>query len=177
MATPMAYGGSQARGLVVATTASLTPQPHQHQIWTASVTYTTTHDNARSLTHWARPGIEPATSWFLVGFVSTRNELFIWKECLDITFQSEVWKLVLWISNWILYTSWGFEKNFYYTFWCCIWVETICASWQVRAIPSFHRYFLLSFMCWSGLWGWRMRKAGVLELLNEWDETYEQGNK
>ena len=34
-------------------------------------TYTTAHGNAGSLTHWARPGIEPATSWFPVGFVST----------------------------------------------------------------------------------------------------------
>ena len=32
-------------------------------------TYTTAHGNTRSLTHWARPGIEPTTSWFLVGFV------------------------------------------------------------------------------------------------------------
>ena len=28
------------------------------------------HGNAGSLTHGARPGIEPATSWFLVGFVN-----------------------------------------------------------------------------------------------------------
>ena len=27
--------------------------------------------NTRSLTHWARPGIEPEISWFLVRFVST----------------------------------------------------------------------------------------------------------
>ena len=33
--------------------------------------YTTVHDNAGSLTHWARPGIELATLWFLVGFIST----------------------------------------------------------------------------------------------------------
>ena len=33
------------------------------------MTYTT-HGNARSLTHRARPGIEPATSWFLVGLVN-----------------------------------------------------------------------------------------------------------
>ena len=32
--------------------------------------YTTTHSNTGSLTHWARPGIEPTTSWFPVGFVS-----------------------------------------------------------------------------------------------------------
>ena len=28
------------------------------------------HSNASSLAHWARPGIETATSWFLVGFVN-----------------------------------------------------------------------------------------------------------
>ena len=35
-----------------------------------SAVYTTTHGNTRSLTHWARPGIEPASSWILVGFVN-----------------------------------------------------------------------------------------------------------
>ena len=35
-----------------------------------SAAYTTAHGNVRSLTHRARPGIEPATSWFLVRFVS-----------------------------------------------------------------------------------------------------------
>ena len=30
--------------------------PQQHRIWAASVTYTTACNNARSLTHWARPG-------------------------------------------------------------------------------------------------------------------------
>ena len=41
------------------------------QIWTASSTYTTAQGNTRSLTHWARPGLEPTTSWFLVRFIST----------------------------------------------------------------------------------------------------------
>ena len=47
-----------------------TPEPQQHQIQAASVTHTTAHGSAGSLTHRARPGIEPATSWFLVGFVN-----------------------------------------------------------------------------------------------------------
>ena len=47
------------------------PQPQQWQIQATSVTYTTDHGNTGSLTHWARPGIELTTSWFLVGFVST----------------------------------------------------------------------------------------------------------
>ena len=43
-------------------------QPEPHQIQAESVTYTIAHGNARSLTHWARPGIEPAFSGILVGF-------------------------------------------------------------------------------------------------------------
>ena len=35
-----------------------------------SSTYAAAHGHAGSLTHGARPGIHPATSWFLVGFVS-----------------------------------------------------------------------------------------------------------
>ena len=51
-AIPSAYGGSQAKGPIRATAASL------YHIYS----------NARSLTHWTRPGNKPATSWFLVGF-------------------------------------------------------------------------------------------------------------
>ena len=48
-----------------------TPQSQQRGIPATSAVYTTAHGNARSLTHWVRPGIEPETSWFLAGFVST----------------------------------------------------------------------------------------------------------
>ena len=44
--------------------------PQQRQIRAASAIYITAHGNARSLTHRAMPGIEPATLWFLVGFIS-----------------------------------------------------------------------------------------------------------
>jgi len=57
----VAYGGSQARGIIGATA----PGPGN------------SHSNVRSLTHWVRPGIKPATSWFLDGFISVaaRQEL------------------------------------------------------------------------------------------------------
>ena len=48
-----------------------TPQPEQRQIQATSATYTAAHSDTGSLTHCARPGIEPTTSWFLVGFIST----------------------------------------------------------------------------------------------------------
>ena len=47
-----------------------TPEPQQRGIWAQSVTYTTAHGTTGSLTHWARPEIKPAISWFLVGFIS-----------------------------------------------------------------------------------------------------------
>jgi len=50
------------------------PQPQQHGIWAASATYTTAHRNTGSLTHWARPGIELASSWMLVRFVSSEPQ-------------------------------------------------------------------------------------------------------
>ena len=38
-------------------------QPQQRQIQGKSPTHTIVHSNARSLTHWARPGIKPSSSW------------------------------------------------------------------------------------------------------------------
>ena len=60
---PSAYGSSQARGQIWATA-----QPQQHQMGAESVTYTPAHGNTGSLIHWARPGIESASSWILIRF-------------------------------------------------------------------------------------------------------------
>ena len=53
------------------------PQPQPRQIQASSATYTTAPSNARSLTHWARPGIEPASSrtlcWVLSLLSHNRN--------------------------------------------------------------------------------------------------------
>ena len=40
-----------------------TPQSQQLGIQVSSTTSTTTQGNAGSLTHWVRPGMEPASSW------------------------------------------------------------------------------------------------------------------
>ena len=75
-AKPMAYGSSQARGWIRAVAYSLQPQPCQVQA--TSVTYITAHGNTRSLIHWVRPGIKPASSWILVVLVlsHSRNSIF-----------------------------------------------------------------------------------------------------
>ena len=65
-AIPAAYGGSKVRGQIGTAATSL----QQHETWATSVTYTTAHSNAGSLTHGARPGIEPLSSWMLLGFAN-----------------------------------------------------------------------------------------------------------
>ena len=49
--TPVAYGGSQARGRI--------------GIRAVAANLHHSHSNARFLTHWARPGIKPTSSWRL----------------------------------------------------------------------------------------------------------------
>ena len=39
-------------------------------VWAMSAACTAAHSNARSLTHWTGPGMEPTSSWMLVGFVT-----------------------------------------------------------------------------------------------------------
>ena len=67
---PWQCGSSQVRGSNQNYSCRPIPQPQQLGIQASSVTYTTAHGNARSPTHWARSGIEPASSWILVGFIS-----------------------------------------------------------------------------------------------------------
>ena len=72
------------------------PQPQPHGIWASSATYVTAHCNAGSLIHWVRPGIEPTSSWILVGFVSSELQwalpsiilLMFWSFVVMLPFQN-----------------------------------------------------------------------------------------
>ena len=68
-AVHVAYGGSQAKGLIGIVAAGL-QHSHSNARSELCLTYTTAHGNARSLTHWPRPGIKTMSSWILVRFVS-----------------------------------------------------------------------------------------------------------
>ena len=70
-AAPVAYASSQARGRIGAAAAG--PMPQQHRIWATLSTYNTALGNAGFLTHCAKPGIKPTSSWILVRFITTDN--------------------------------------------------------------------------------------------------------
>ena len=62
------------------------PQLQQWGIWTASATCTTACKNAGSLTHWASPGIEPASSWTLCLFLNLLSHKGNSSFCFSIMF-------------------------------------------------------------------------------------------
>ena len=77
------YGGSQARGWIRAIASS---HSHSHSYSNEACMQPTpqlTEMLDPYLTHWARSGIEPETSWMLVRFVSTEprwnSSFLIWK--------------------------------------------------------------------------------------------------
>ena len=63
IAAPEAYGSSQVWGRVRATAASLYHADTEMQDLSRICDLRSSLGQCRSLTHWARPGIEPASSW------------------------------------------------------------------------------------------------------------------
>ena len=82
-------------GLIRAKATGLCHSHSNTRIQAVSATCATAQGNAGSLTHWVRPLIEPATSWFLVGFVSStpRQELHQPIVLFKEIFFELVWKL------------------------------------------------------------------------------------
>ena len=68
-ATPVAYGSSRWGGGIRAAAASLCHKSQQCWIQATFSTYATACGNARHSTHWTKPGIQPTSSWMLVGFI------------------------------------------------------------------------------------------------------------
>ena len=115
-ATLVAYGGSQARGSSQSCSCQPMPQPQHRQIQAKSVTCTTAHGNAGSLTHWARPRIETASSWMLVRFISTEPRWeFLYLQTLRINSEKASHVLrgnidhitILFFLNWATLTAYG----------------------------------------------------------------------
>ena len=73
-----------------------TPQPQQCRIWAESAIYTTAHGNAGSSTHWVRPGMEPASSWMLVRYVSAEPQQKLPRYILPYTVHLYLYRL--WFS-------------------------------------------------------------------------------
>ena len=79
-ATPVACGISQPKGQIGAV-AARQPLLQQRRIPAPSMTYAAPDGNPGSLTHWAKPGIKPMSSWILLRFLirwATRGYFYFW---------------------------------------------------------------------------------------------------
>ena len=113
-----------------------TPQPQPHRIWAMSVTYTTVHNNAGFLIHWARPGIKPASSRILVRFISTVPQ----QELLP------PWSLLFpsfcWVWVW-----------FVFLIECVLWVFLDLTSWKYQLNLTVLLHHLVSLLpYWFSVW-------------------------
>ena len=111
-----------------------TPQPQQHGIWAESVTYITVQSNTWSLTHWARPGMEPTSSRILVRFVNcwatmgASQSLFffklkiLWKYTMEENFSNIYSDLgnFNWESKLFLVIGWKSTTYSSLILWICI---------------------------------------------------------
>ena len=92
-------------------------RPQTCHIPAASVAYATACSNTRSLTHWARPGIEPTTSWFLVRFASAAPQWELLGSIFNLNYDRLFWHIPWWadlsftLSNWWGRPRLGREKE------------------------------------------------------------------
>ena len=119
-----AYGSSQARGWIEATTwdLSCTGDLHHHssqQCWI--------------LTHWAGPGIKPATSWLLVGLVSTVPQ----SELLNSEVSNHYHRIIFYFNSVNLSLTY---------FGVCHLVSIYICDCYVSMNSSFYQYILFFFV-------------------------------
>ena len=95
--TPMTYGSSQARGRIRAIAAGYTYSNTRYELclWPPG--------DARSLTHWMKPGIKPASSWILDRFISAEPQ----QKLLSYYFKSQNVRVVYYttIDNQNIHTA------------------------------------------------------------------------
>ena len=140
-AVPKAHGSSQARGWIGAVAAGLHHSHNNTRSEPPSVTYTTAHGNTCSLTPWAMPGTEPASSWILVGFVPTEPQ----QELLFVDF----W----WGPFWLLWGETSLYPCFLPSGWraellrrLCCHCNSVVPRKSARSVKTAYRAYTKNFL-------------------------------
>ena len=125
------------------------PQPQQWGIWAMSVNYIMAYNNAGSLTHWMRPGVEAKSSQILIGFISTVPQ----QELPDLYFISALcfFCLFVFLSTTPVSTERGFHvaETLGPTFFSSIW--HYCPSWFRRLLALRNLIYILCFVLYLGI--------------------------
>ena len=144
-ATPTAYGGSLARSRIGAIATGLCYSRSNSGFEPCLVTYTTAQGNAGYLTHWARPGIKPTTSWILVGFVSAAP----WQELHETHFRVS---LLISSKNSTGLFEWNYIEFIHYYYYDKVLHEYLLIYIQIPAqIQGCRAFYLTSCLLLIGL--------------------------
>ena len=119
--------------------------PQQCGIHMLSVTYTTARGNADSLTHWVRPGTDPASSRILVGFVTHGATMGTLKYhivliCISLMIQNEHHLMCL-----LVHFTCSLVKLLFTSIFCPVFLN--CwpfNSWFIGVLPVFWKKNSLS---------------------------------
>ena len=134
-----------------------TPQPQQHRIQAASVTYTTAHGNPKSLTHWARPDTEPASSWMLVRFVNRWATI----GTPEIYFNIYILISHAFLILYLLILISGIPSSCWSTYFTRNFSLRDCGWWTVLALICFNMYLFYPYSL-KRIW------LGVPAVVNKW---------
>ena len=137
-AAPVEYGSSRL-GSNWSCICQPTAQPQQHQNWATSVTYATARGNARSLTHWARPGIKPEFSWILVRFLTLwattgTPPAFFLLLLFSIPTLQKIFKNYKQVHT--SFTCFGYSHIFKSHFFLCLTNYIAICSWHCQTLVS-----------------------------------------
>ena len=143
---PTEYGSSQARGKLE---MKLLAYGTAGQIPAMSATYTIAHGNAGSLTHWAGPGMEPETSWILVGFITSEPQQELSASIYFAqTFPFFTWWWKFSTFNFFFFSSLTFPIHMY-VFFVCFFFSPNYHCWVRNSFGVF--LFVLLLFCFRGV--------------------------
>ena len=137
------------------------PQPQQCQIRAVSVTYTTAHSSAGSLTHLVRPGIKSMFLWLLVRFISSVPQwelpgVFDFAKAFSASIEMIMWFLTFLLLMWCMtlidlcMLNHPYELSMNPTWlWCmiflmCCWIQLAKILFRIFA-SIFIRYWPIIF--------------------------------
>ena len=152
----------QARGQIGAVATGLHQSPSNSGSKPRLWPYTTAHCNTRSLTHWARPGIEPLTSWFLVRFINHwammgTPRCCISKRVFHCSFENYFYRYK--ILSWRCFISNTLNMLFHCLLtYICLWPEcnviivfvppdVMCLFWLLLRLSSYHGFWIMWLWC------------------------------
>ena len=143
------------------------------------MTYITAHSNTRSLTHWARPGIKPASSWILVGLdkhwamMGTPDHVIFILQFINVCIILIEFQILNHPCTYLVHGIWSFKCIVEFGLLVFRWgFLHLCNQWYWPVIFFWWYLFLVLLSGWY--WPHRMNSVVFLHLIS-WNNFRRMG--